>query len=553
MAAILAFQQPRKVQGWTNEELAELFRVVDILGRAGVPIDTDVGLSDEGEPWFVFCRADTGDVIVHFSRIDGQFVAVSAATDAVVRGDNFRRVAERLVNRQPLILPPPSSGQKLFLHPSVVLTALVATTLAQMKSWEGQQIAASDDVTDGVADIVSETTFSETLKTAFMDALNLVLRGFTGPMETRNAPGEHAQLAAPGFGLGNLSLASVVAFAISAIQGSPLQDETDIAGGTSRSSGAGEAATKNAAGVIGAIQVAENKAQEQTGAQERVAESKESGTTKAAARDVAVSGALEKAGDADKSDVAATDVQNFVIITHKEPADKLVSADAGTGIIHEKLLLADISADAPTAQSAHYAAAVAEQKEVTPPDAVAVRNSVDQHRISFTEISKEAIEIFFVRLASDSSRDVGEKSVAASPITVLNNESREVSGTGSGRTALNASDIVFAGGDPVTLARLNMITDFVYSANNTLTAPASLPEALKNYWTGNTALTVVVFDSNDLPLNIFSFTNNVLFVEESQFAGTTTGFGNSSLHVDLANGGDVTLLGVINLNPLMAA
>ena len=34
-------------------------------------IETDRGLSDEGDPWFIFCLAETGDIIIHFSRFDG--------------------------------------------------------------------------------------------------------------------------------------------------------------------------------------------------------------------------------------------------------------------------------------------------------------------------------------------------------------------------------------------------------------------------------------------------------------------------------------------------
>ncbi len=549
MAAILAFRQPHKVRNWTNEELAELFRVVDILGRAGVPIDVDMGLSDEGDPWFAFCRADTGDVIVHFSRIDGQFVAVSAATDAVVRGNNFRRVAEALVNRQPLILPAPASGQKLFLHPAVILTALVATTLAQMKSWEGQEIAAFDDVPAGGANTVSEARFSETLKTAFIDALNLVLRGFTGPMESKNAPAEHVQSAGLGLGLGNLSLASVVAFAISVIHGPPLQDEIDIAGRASLPADAADAAAKKSTGPVGAPQVAENKIQAEAGAPERVAENKEAGAAEAASHDVAVSGGAEKAGHAGKSGASASDDASFVITSHKEPADKPVSTDIGAAGGHEKLLLAEAKAEAPKAEPARQVATVTEHKEAAAPQVSEISARTDRYHFSFTEISKEAIEIFFVKLADTSSAGDRKVPIISGPIAALNNESVEMPGSALGRTAVNASDIVFAGGDPVALARLNLITDFVNSTNSKFSAPASFPELLKQYWAGDKALTVVVFDSDNLPLNIFSFTNNVLFVEESQLGGVAMNAGNSALHVDLANGGDVTLLGVINLNP----
>lgn len=561
MAAILAFRQPHKDQNWTNEELAELFRVVDILSRAGVAIDTDMGLSDEGEPWFAFCRADTGDVIVHFSRIDGQFVAVSAATDAVMRGNNFRRVAEALVNRQPLILPAPSSGQKLFLHPSVILTALVATTLAQMKSWEGQDITAIDDAADAAVHAVSEGRFSETLKTAFMDALNLVLRGFTGPIDTKNASAEYAQATALGLGLGNLSLASVVAFAISVIQGSSLQDEVDIASRASRPADSSDAAVKKSAGPVGAPQIAENKVQADAGAVDRLAESKEPAPAKTVLHDAAVSGAMEKPGLAEKSGAAASNEEISASAAHKEAADRLIPADTGTGISQDRVaVVAEAKADAPKAEPARQQPAGQKEMvfQVAEPKA-----GGENHRISFTEISKEAIEIFFgnptEKLADGITLRIGD--VAGDKI-----EMSSVAGVtappqdGQGgfsittvRQALNASDIVFAGGDPVALARLNLITDFVNSTDSKFSVPASFPELLKQYWAGDKALTVVVFDSDDLPLDIFSFTSNVLFVEESQLSGVATDFGDSALQVDLANGGDVTLLGVINLNPAVEA
>ncbi|MFP5468356.1 MAG: hypothetical protein ACLGGZ_01290, partial [Alphaproteobacteria bacterium] len=181
----------------------------------------------------------------------------------------------------------------------------------------------------------------------------------------------------------------------------------------------------------------------------------------------------------------------------------------------------------------------------------------------FTEISKEAIEIFFgnptEKLADGITLRVGDVAgdkIEMSSVAGVTAPPQDGQGGFSITTvcqALNASDIVFAGGDPVALARLNLITDFVNSTDSKFSVPASFPELLKQYWAGDKALTVVVFDSDDLPLDIFSFTSNVLFVEESQLSGVATDFGDSALQVDLANGGDVTLLGVINLNPAVEA
>lgn len=586
MAAILAFRLPLKVQNWTNEELAELFRVVDVLARAGVPVETDLGLSDEGDPWFVFCRADTGDVIVHFSRIDGQFVAVSASTDAVVRGVNFRRVAEALVNRQPLILPVPNAGQKLFLHPAVILTALVATTLAQMKSWDGQEIIAVDDVAEPSATIVSMATFTDSLKTALVDALNVVLRGFTGPAETKILPGEHVNPNGLGLVLGNMSLASVVAFAISAIQG-PLLDETEIVQRASQPSD-GDGAVKKTVLPVAALAAAENKPQMEAPDQKPMIDSKEGAPGKAATRDIVLATAMEKVGASDKSTAAASD-EGFTRAVQKELLDALTvveikAGDIKAGPVHQKIMAAEIKADALKPAPAASSGAV-EQKTTVAAKVVEFQANDTQHRFTITEISKEAVEIFFGKgatiVAGESlllSKSLGSVSDArlgedislsgvafripdgnSEPAIITNsfapfkNELSGLSATPVSRAALNASDLVFSGGDPVAMAKLSMITDFVNSAASKITATGSFQDSLKPYWDGNSAVTVVVYDSEDLPLNIFSFTKDVLFVEESRLAGTAINFADSTMQIDLANGGDVTLLGVIHVGPPLIA
>lgn len=126
----------REPASWSNQELAELFRVAEILKDAGLPIETDSGLSDEGDPWFVFCRSDSGDVIAHFARVDGEIVACGLPRDQVFRGQNFRDVARRLLSDQPLVLPRRHDDSTTFLHPAVVITAFVATAL--LYSREGQ-------------------------------------------------------------------------------------------------------------------------------------------------------------------------------------------------------------------------------------------------------------------------------------------------------------------------------------------------------------------------------------------------------------------------------
>ncbi len=143
---------------WTNQELAELFRVADILKEAGLPIETDSGLSDEGDPWFVFCRTDSGDVVAHFARIDGEVVACGLPRDAVFRGRDFRAVARQLLSDQPLVLPRRHDDSTTLLHPAVIITAFVATAL--LYSTEGRAETLQTIGEDGVLREVLEPTSS---------------------------------------------------------------------------------------------------------------------------------------------------------------------------------------------------------------------------------------------------------------------------------------------------------------------------------------------------------------------------------------------------------
>ena len=125
---VLSFFRASERGDWSQRELEEFYRVEDALTKTGVGISTDRGLTDEGEPWFVFFRQDNEEVIVHFARIGGEYVVASNFTEAVFRGRNFQTLVRELLDSHPYVLPKQhSSRSTVFLHPATLLAALVVT------------------------------------------------------------------------------------------------------------------------------------------------------------------------------------------------------------------------------------------------------------------------------------------------------------------------------------------------------------------------------------------------------------------------------------------
>lgn len=127
---VLSFLRRRpRSQDWTQQELAEFYRVESALLQSGLAVCCDRGLSDEGDPWFVFCLPETEEIIAHFAHIDGYYLVVSTAFSGVARAQDFKALIRELMDSHPLMLPRNHGlGQKIYLHPAAVLAALVATS-----------------------------------------------------------------------------------------------------------------------------------------------------------------------------------------------------------------------------------------------------------------------------------------------------------------------------------------------------------------------------------------------------------------------------------------
>ena len=117
----------KKTKDWNSQELAEFYRVESALIQGGMRVVTDRGVSDEGDPWFVFCREQDGEPVVHFARIDGQYVIASPAYDGASRGLDFRSMVQELIARHKLVPSNSDKKSNVYIHPSALLIILVGT------------------------------------------------------------------------------------------------------------------------------------------------------------------------------------------------------------------------------------------------------------------------------------------------------------------------------------------------------------------------------------------------------------------------------------------
>ena len=70
----LAKMRPHR-QGWSKHERAHLHSAANLMRAARLSIRTDCDVTDEGDPWFVFCVDETGEIIAHFARIGSKYIA----------------------------------------------------------------------------------------------------------------------------------------------------------------------------------------------------------------------------------------------------------------------------------------------------------------------------------------------------------------------------------------------------------------------------------------------------------------------------------------------
>jgi hypothetical protein len=93
-----------KRDGWTESETKELAHTETRLQLAGLRVELDVGVSDEGDPWCVVCRRGGNEVLAHFARIDGSYIGHWRGGACVQKSVHLNAVTEQFLNSYPCVM-----------------------------------------------------------------------------------------------------------------------------------------------------------------------------------------------------------------------------------------------------------------------------------------------------------------------------------------------------------------------------------------------------------------------------------------------------------------
>ena len=132
-----------QIRDWTQQELAQFFRVEWALGEAGISVESDRGISDEGDPWFAFCRAGDGEVIIHIAREGQVYILAGFLSERIQRGRDFNELVERLLAEHPAKTLDKRGESNVIMHPATMLALLVL--IAFMNSSETRAATGDGD------------------------------------------------------------------------------------------------------------------------------------------------------------------------------------------------------------------------------------------------------------------------------------------------------------------------------------------------------------------------------------------------------------------------
>ncbi|WP_420412690.1 hypothetical protein [Roseibium sp.] len=181
---------------WTNQELADLYRVESLLVQAGIKMSTGRGVTDENDPWFVFCRED-GDVFVHLARADGRYLLDSPGLSGLLEGPDFTTLIDRFVEQLAALRQPEDTGNvvsfrpkmlkdnTVYLHPSVLLAALIWTLYLASDDIASATEAAGDMAEDMILPVDQLLKFDQAGDDPLSDAGSAPFGDSTDRPETK--------------------------------------------------------------------------------------------------------------------------------------------------------------------------------------------------------------------------------------------------------------------------------------------------------------------------------------------------------------------------------
>src|SRR5690349_15413909 len=103
--------------GWSSQELAEVFRLGDMLHRHGVDLAISYGVSDEGDPWLVLSDPLDAEISFHIARIDQRYIVARGGSDEVSFKRHMREVADLLLpgeDSPSLVIGAPAESLELY-------------------------------------------------------------------------------------------------------------------------------------------------------------------------------------------------------------------------------------------------------------------------------------------------------------------------------------------------------------------------------------------------------------------------------------------------------
>lgn len=144
----LLFFSPKKPSAaepgdWSQQELAEIYRVLHLLQKAGVCVDLDRGLTDKDEPWAVFFDPNGEDVFLHIARLNGEYLLVSDVLDIKVVESSFRKAIDQFEAAVGVAMKNNTDrSRNVVVHPAAQLMFSLVAVFLIVKSKSAQ--AATD-------------------------------------------------------------------------------------------------------------------------------------------------------------------------------------------------------------------------------------------------------------------------------------------------------------------------------------------------------------------------------------------------------------------------